>query len=356
MSTRLPAALLFTTALTALSACQTTTKEPVARTRETPSAVPAPVTTAVTNRETYASPEAALDALKNAAKRQDRDALRGIFGPEIDRIAVADPVEQKAALQRFADRLSEKAHVETTGGGSTATVFIGATEYPLPIPLVKDPQGKWFFDTQAGEKEILLRRIGRNELDTIDFCRAFTDAQREYASRDHDGDGIAEYARRLVSSPGKHDGLYWPATSFEPQSPLGPLAAQAAAEGYLVNGQNIRAQNGQSAAEQTSGPHPFHGYYFKVLTKQGPAAPGGAYNYLINGHMVGGFAFVAYPAEYGKSGVMTFIINQNNQLYQKDLGTGTAAKARAMAAFNPDSGWTPVKDTPTSEGATATRP
>ncbi len=345
MSTRIPAALLFTTALTALSACQTTTKEPVTRTREAPSSVPAPVSTAATDRQTYASPQAALDALVTAVKNQDRDALRRIFGPEMDRIAAADPVEQKAALQRFADRLAEKTHIETDARGSTAGIFIGSNDYPLPIPLVKDPQGKWFFDTQAGETEILNRRIGRDELDTIDFCRAFADAQREYAARDHDGNGITEYARRLVSSPGRHDGLYWPASAFEEQSPLGPLAAQAAAEGYPVNGQNGR---GQSAQEQASGPHPFHGYYFKILTRQGPAAPGGAYSYIINGHMVGGFAFLAYPAEYGKSGVMTFIINQNNTLYQKDLGQSTEARARAITTFNPDQGWTPVKDTPTA--------
>jgi hypothetical protein len=336
MASRFSAAVVFSSALTALAACQTSNHAPVERTREAPRSVPAPVSTSTSNRQTFASPQEALAALGDAAKKQDAGALRGLFGPDIDQVVSKDEVEQKAALQRFSDRLAERAHVETAQDGRSANIYIGANDYPFPIPLVKDPSGKWFFDTRAGQEEIINRRIGRNELDTIDTLHVFADAQRMYGARDHDDNGVTEYARRLVSSQGKHDGLYWPATLFEPQSPLGPLAAQASAEGYPVNGQ----------AGGSNGPHPFHGYYYRILTRQGPAAKGGAYNYVVNGHMVGGFAFLAYPAEYGKSGVMTFMINQDNTVYQKDLGEATEAHARAVASFNPDKSWTAVKDTP----------
>jgi hypothetical protein len=337
MISRTPTAWLLATAIAGLAACQTSSQVPVARNRDLPASAPSPIsTTSAVNQQTFASPDDALKALTDAAQAADRTKLAAIFGPDIQSLASADELEQKAALQRFSQRMSQKSHVEMEPDGSAANIYVGENDYPFPIPLVKDPGGQWFFDTKAGETEILNRCIGRDELDTIDLCHVFVDAEHEYAATDHDNDGIVEYARHLTSSPGKHDGLYWPAQPGEPQSPLGPLAAQAAAQGYPV----------QAATEQNSGPHPFHGYFFKILTRQGPAAPAGAYNYIINGHMVAGFALLAYPAEYGKSGVMTFMVSRNNVVYQQDLGPNTAAKAKAINAFNPDRNWTPVKDSP----------
>ncbi len=343
MNARLSTALLVTTSL--LAACQSTQQAAVERSRSAPQHAPAPISAMPDHQDTFASPNDALQALTAAAKKQDMAALRQIFGPRIDQVASTDDVEKKAALQRFSDHLTQKAHMDLQNGGTAADLFIGENDYPFPIPLAKDAAGQWFFDTAAGETELLKRRIGNDELNTIDAMRAFADAQREYASIDRDGNGIVEYADRFLSTPGHHDGLYWPASVFEGQSPLGPLAAQAAAEGYPV----------ATSSSDATGRHPFHGYYFKILTRQGPAAPGGAYNYKINGHMVAGFAFLAYPSEYGKSGIMTFIINRNNVLYQQDLGTNTEARAKAITTFNPDGHWTPVKDAAPDSGS-ATRP
>ncbi|HVS73016.1 MAG TPA: DUF2950 domain-containing protein [Phycisphaerae bacterium] len=296
------------------------------------------------NRETFNSPEEALRALSSAVQNGDQAATRKLFGPEIDQVASSDAADRKAAMQRFAQAISQKAHVETSADGQSATVYIGPNDYPFAIPLAKDPSGKWFFDTTAGETEILNRRIGRDELDTIDLCHLLVQAEREYASADRTGQGIIQYAQRFMSTQGSHDGLYWPVQGWEQESPLGPIAAQAAAEGYPVKARAQRAEEKGPKAAKSSGPHPFHGYVFRILTKQGPSAPGGAYNYVINGHMVAGFAFLAYPAEYGKSGVMTFMISRNNVLYQKDLGADTAARAKAITSFDPGTGWTVVKE------------
>ena len=204
---------------------------------------------------------------------------------------------------------------------------VGTNSWPFPVPIVKK-DGRWFFDTEAGKEEIFRRRIGKNELATLEVMRAYVDAQREYASRDRNGDEVLEYAQRLASTPGAKDGLYWPPDLDGEISPLGPLVAQAQGEGYRMAGK------AQDATRE-----PFHGYFFKILTRQGKHAPGGKYDYVINGHMIGGFALVAWPAEYGESGIMTFIVNQQGRVYQRDLGPKTDKLAAAMKAYDPASGW-----------------
>jgi hypothetical protein len=205
---------------------------------------------------------------------------------------------------------------------------VGNDLWPFPVPMVKT-NGVWFFDTEVGKDELLNRRIGKNELETLPTVRAYVDAQREYASIDHDGDGVLEFAQRLVSSPGKEDGLYWPPEFDEEESPLGPMVAFAQAEGYSPELHDVdEVQRG-----------PYHGYLFKILTRQGEHALGGKYNYVINGHMIAGFALVAWPADYGQSGIMTFIVNQQGRVYQKDLGENTAKIVQKMSAYDPDKSW-----------------
>ena len=208
-------------------------------------------------------------------------------------------------------------------------LLVGADNFPFPIPLKKNADGQWFFDTAAGKEEVLNRRIGRNELAIIEVCGAVADAQAEYFSQPHDGDRTKQYAAKFISGPGKQNGLYWKSADGQPASPLGPLAALATAEGYSANPQGHTA---------------FHGYYFRMLKGQTDKAPGGAKDYIVNGKITGGFAFVAYPAEYGNSGVMTFMINQDGVLLQKDLGKNTTQTATAMTEFDPDSTWTVVEE------------
>ena len=214
-------------------------------------------------------------------------------------------------------------HQVTRDNENQVTLTVGQSDWPFPIPLVRK-DGSWQFDTAAGREEILARRIGRNELNTIEACLAFVDAQQEYAEKGVAGNGV--YAQRIVSHPGTKDGLYWPAASEEDESPLGDLAASAAAEGYRAGRQRM----------------PYHGYYYRVLTRQGPSALGGAIDYVVRGKMIGGFALVAYPAEYGNSGVMTFVVNHQGVVFQKDLGLSTARIAGAMTTFNPDQSWSRV--------------
>jgi hypothetical protein len=221
-------------------------------------------------------------------------------------------------------RLGEKVDL-VDQSGSRKLLQLGDDGWPFPIPLVQE-SGRWFFDTEAGEEEILNRRIGRNESGTIQVCHAYVDAQREYASQDRDGDKVLEYAQKLASSEGKTDGLYWPTELNGQISPLGPLVADARGEGYRKD----------SASD---GPQPFHGYFFKILTRQGKNAPGGKYDYVINGNMIGGFAMVAWPAAYGDTGIMTLIVNQQGIVYQKDLGPGTAKTANKMTEYDPDPTW-----------------
>ncbi|HUH65133.1 MAG TPA: DUF2950 domain-containing protein, partial [Syntrophales bacterium] len=218
-------------------------------------------------------------------------------------------------------------------GDSKVILYIGNENWPFPIPIVKK-DNQWFFDAEAGKEEILNRRIGENEFTAILVAHAYVKAQREYVLKDWDGDGIYAYAQKLRSDPGKRDGLFWRSAPGEEVSPLGELVARAWHEGYKK----------ERAAFREGAPAPFHGYYFRILTRQGKNAPGGKYNYIINGNMVGGFALVAFPSNWGKSGVMTFIVNQQGKIYQKNLGPETAKTAEQMKSYNPDSTWTPVKE------------
>ncbi len=235
-----------------------------------------------------------------------------------DIISSGDKVSDDAARQRFVTSYDAK-HSITTEGDSKAILVIGDNDYPFPIPIARNKNGTWSFDTEAGRREILYRRIGHNELDAIQTCLAYVDAQNEYASKDRTGAGTGVYAEHFVSTPGKKDGLYWPSAQGEEESPLGELFAAASRQGY-------RTGEGRS---------PYHGYYYKILTKQGPAAAGGAADYVVNGNMIGGFALVAYPAEYRNSGVMTFVVNYAGIVFQKDLGHDTADIAANMTSFNP---------------------
>jgi hypothetical protein len=276
-----------------------------------------------TTQMTFSSPSEAVQAMVSAAKNQDRETLERIFGPDVENLlSSGDPV----ADQNDRDRLLQKYDEMNRLVGEpdeTVTLYVGAENWPFPIPLVQK-SGMWIFDTEAGRKEILFRRIGRNEYATIDTLTQLAEAQKEYASQPRDGDSTKQYAQKILSDEGKHNGLYWKAGNGEPQSPIGPLVASAAAEGY---------------AKSNEGPTPFHGYIYKVIQSQGPNAPGGAMNYMTNGKMTRGFAILAYPAKYKNSGVMTFIVSRDGKVYQKDLGPRTAVVAKSITKFNPDSSW-----------------
>jgi len=279
--------------------------------------------------ETFASPEAAVSALSRAAAQRDTNAIRAVFGPEGQALVSPDAVQASQGFNRFVQRLQERTRLLTNSDASLS-LEIGADAWPFPIPLV-NRGGQWFFDTAAGRAEILRRRIGQDELGAIAVCRAYVEAQREYAGQDRLGDGVLAYAQLLHSSPNRHDGLYWPAQAGEPLSPLGPLVAAAHLEGYH---HTSRMLNDQQA--------PYHGYYFKILTRQGKHAPGGKYDYVINGRMIAGFALVAWPAQWANTGVMTFVVNQQGQVFQRNLGPKTARLAAAMNRYDPDERWAPV--------------
>ena len=290
-----------------------------------------PVCVRAQEAETFASPDAALAALVTAATTHDTNALQSIFGPAEHELISPDVVQATEEYKLFVQHLTEKSALETNSD-SKVTLQIGADGWPFPIPLVKQ-DGQWFFDTAAGKEEILDRRIGRDEIGAMNVCHAYVDAQREYAGEDRLGDGVLAYAQFLRSTPGTHDGLFWPTNQpDEDLSPLGPLIAQARVEGYH-----------RTAKMLNDGQAPYHGYYFKILTCQGKHAPGGKYNYLINGRMIAGFALVAWPAEWGNTGVTTFIVNQQGRIYQKDLGPKTVKIAKAMTAYDPDDTWTPAQ-------------
>ena len=289
-----------------------------------------PVRLLAAGEQTFATPEAAVSALEIAAKNRDTNAMHTIFGPTGQDLVSPDAVQATQEFEAFVNRLSEKTEL-VRRSESNCVLQLGADAWPFPIPLVK-VDGQWRFDSEAGRQEVLNRRVGRNELGALAVCRAYVNAQREYAAKDRDGDEVLEYARRLRSTPGNHDGLYWPLRAGDEQSPLGPLIAAARVEGYR-----------RQARIMTDQPSPYHGYDLKILTKQAKHAPGGKYDYVINGHMIGGFALVAWPAEWGNSGVMTFIVNQQGKIYEKSLGPNTAALARAMTRYEPDSGWSLVK-------------
>ena len=277
--------------------------------------------------KTFASPEDAVGALKKAVNNRDTNALAAIFGPAVEEIRSPDPVDAQNEVTEFAEKLNASNHIERASS-DRYILEIGEDRYPFAIPIAQKG-GAWYFDTDAGKEELINRRIGRNELEALKSVRAYVDAQREYASKDRDGDEVLEYAQKIVSTPEKRDGLYWSADD-DPngeESPLGPVFAEAQNEGYLKGPRNENERQ------------PFHGYYFKILTEQGKHSPGGAYNYIINGNMIGGFGLVAWPADYDDSGVMAFIVNQQGKVYQKDLGEKTDEIAKNMKAYDPDPTW-----------------
>jgi hypothetical protein len=280
----------------------------------------------------FPTPQTAVKAVADAAAAKDRTALREIFGPDFQNLLSGDEVADANAIDEFATHVAEGTKLEKKTDAKM-TLLLGSEEWPFPIPIVRNGSG-WSFDTKAGTEEILDRRIGRNEMAAILISQAYAVAQYEYFDGDdHDNDQVSEYAQKLISSAGKQDGLYWETVADDEPSPLGPLVAYARKEGY--------AKQKEGA---TQAANPFHGYYFKILTRQGSSAPGGAYNYIINGNMIAGFALVAYPATWGNSGVMTFVVNQEGRVYQKDLGPRTAEIAGAMTEYNPDSTWNLARD------------
>jgi hypothetical protein len=269
-------------------------------------------------QQSFANPDEATSALATAVKSGMKQNILKVLGADgEDIISSGDDVADTDARKKFVAAYDAKHSVKVDG--KKASLIIGADDFAFPIPLIHAKTG-WEFDTDEGRQEILYRRIGRNELDAIQTCLAFVDAQNEYAEKDR-GDGVGLYAQRIVSSPGKKDGLYWP--SDNNNSPLGQLAADASAEGYKAGRE----------------PEPYHGYYYRILTQQGASAPGGALNYVVKGKMIGGFALIAYPAEYGNSGVMTFMINHAGTVYQKDLGKRTDSIAKRITLFDPDQTW-----------------
>jgi len=289
-----------------------------------------PAATAKPKQKTFASPEAALQALVDAVGKGNTAEVSAIFGPGSESlISSGDEVEDKAQRERFLKAYAEKNSL-VKEGDDKVILQVGNDDWTFPIPIVRQGSA-WRFDTVAGKDEILSRRIGRNELDVIALLEAYVDAQREYAAKDWDGDGAYPYAQKFRSTPGKKDGLYWETQEGEEASPFGPLAAQAAREGYTKK------------TAKSAGKSPLHGYYFRILKAQGKHAPGGAYDYVVKGNMILGFGLVAYPAKYGSSGIMTFIVNQEGIVYQKDLGRDTAKKAEAMKKYNPDPTWRKVE-------------
>ena len=281
----------------------------------------------------YATPQEAVEALKAATASGDTNALRMIFGQAAEDLINPDRIQATNEIKNFGEALMQTNSLRKVSDREMV-LEVGDDLFPFPVPLVKT-NGGWYFDTEAGKDELLTRRIGRNELSTIKTVRAYVDAQRDYASLDRDGDDVLEYAQRLVSAPGQQDGLYWPPAYEGDESPLGPLVAYAQAEGY-----NPEQQEGDEETERG----PYHGYLFKILKRQGKHAPGGKYNYVINGNMIGGFAMVAWPAEYGDSGIMTFIVNQQGRVYQKDLGPKTSKIAGKMTEYDPDPSWKVCRD------------
>lgn len=279
-----------------------------------------------TSHATFNTPDAAIDSLIAAMKADDLEQMKKVLGPESeDVLNSGDPTADKSSRSMFLAAYLEK-HQLLPGKDGAMTLVVGKNDWPLPIPLI-EADGKWRFDSAAGKEEILNRRIGRNELSTIQTCLAILDAQREYVSKDRDANKLCEYASRFVSENGKKNGLFWPTTEQEPPSPLGALAAKAADEGYSPYG------------AATSTPRPFHGYLFRILTKQGPNAPGGALDYKVKGKLVGGFAIIAWPVDYGNSGIMTFIMNHDGIVYQRDLGEKTSDLAKAIEGYDPSPEW-----------------
>ncbi|MCQ8102584.1 DUF2950 domain-containing protein [Methylomonas sp. SURF-2] len=290
-------------------------------------ALPAVVNTVAAKN--FSNPDDAAKALLEALASKDNAQLIALFGSQnAELLSSGDDVQDGNNRAEFVALAREKTRMETSGEDK-AIVHVGNNDWPFPIPLVKT-DGHWHFDAEQGRQEILNRRIGRNELSALAAMRGYVEAQFEYANLDRDGDGVSEYAQKLQSEPGKFDGLFWEVAEGQPQSPLGPLFAEAKAHGYKV----------REAAEE---PVPFHGYYYRILARQGAAAPGGKYDYIINGNMIAGFGMVAFPAQYASSGIMTFVVNHQGKVYQKDLGPKTAELVESIKEYNPDSTWQPFQ-------------
>src|SRR6266404_5294658 len=274
-------------------------------------------------QKTFSSPENAINALVTAAQNNDEEAMLDVLGPDGKQIVSSgDETEDANSRADFVQRYHEMHRLVKEPDG-TVILYIGAKNWPTPIPLV-NKGSSWYFDTDAGKKEILFRRIGRNEISTIRVCQELGAAEKEYHSTEH-----GEYAQKIFSDEGRHNGLYWRVAEGEPQSPIGPLVASAVAQGYAKSRDDV--------------PTPYRGYYYLILTRQGKSGPGGTKSYLVDGRMTGGFAFVAYPAEYRSSGVMTFIVGVDGVVYQKDLGKKTEVLAKGMKEYNPDSSWQKTK-------------
>jgi hypothetical protein len=274
-------------------------------------------------QQTFASPEAAVDALAAALKADDEAALLALFGDQHKSLVVSGDRAQDAAVRAKAAADLASFHALDERGNDRRVLLIGAQAWPLPIPLVRQA-GAWHFATEEGVDELVNRRIGANEHNAIHVLQAYVKAQRDYASIDRDGDGVLQYAQKLASTAGKHNGLYWPADASkgEVESPFGPLIAESS-----------KSVPGRKAGD------PYQGYHFRILTRQGKSAPGGAYSYIINGRMIAGFAMVAYPGAYGDGGIMSFIVNHNGKIYEKNLGKNSAAIGAKMISFEPDAGW-----------------
>jgi hypothetical protein len=286
-----------------------------------------PANPAITE-QLFASPDDAVKALQTAAEAKDQAALQAIFGPQFSELLTGDKVQDANNEQRFATAMAQGCN-QVKEGDDKITLEVGTNNWPYPMPLVK-ANGQWHFDTAAGKEEIINRHIGKDELCAIGVCRTYVIAQRQYAGANPANGGVKSYAQKFKSTPGKKDGLYWPAAEGEAASPFGPLVAEAHAEGYVTH--------------KSAGPHPFHGYYFKILTRQGAAAPGGKTDYLSHGILTGGFALVAYPEHWDQSGIMTFIVGQDGKVFQQNLGKKTSRIAGAMKEYNPDDEWTLVPD------------
>lgn len=286
---------------------------------------------ALATPKAFDDPEAAAAAVVSALEARDRGALLEVFGPENEDVIISgndqrDSDDREDFLASY-DQMNRVAVDDETG---TATLYIGREQWPFPIPLVQGDDG-WSFDAEAGREEMLERRIGRNELDVIDLLEAYVKVQSRFRQTDWDGDGVMAFAAHILSTPGERDGLYWPPEDGTPDSPVGDAVAQAAAEGFVLGGEEQQ-------------PEPYLGYYYHILQKQGPNAPGGAMDYMMNGHMVAGHALLAFPADYGETGIMSFLVGENGIVYEADLGEDTIERAEAIDSFDPGDGWSPVED------------
>src|SRR6266404_3512488 len=284
-----------------------------------PSRAPAVTKAKPAAQRLFATPEQAAAELANAIRSSDLKRIHSVLGPGSGKVIHSgDPIQDAAGRKRFLEAYETSVKIEPAGD-ARVTLLIGSEEFPFPFPLVKTASG-WQFDSKAGAEEVLNRRIGRNERSAVQVCLAYVDAQREYATKDRDKDGLLEYAHKFISTPGERDGLYWETREGEAASPLGPLSTRAKEQGY----ENLE---------------PYHGYYYKILTAEGADSSGGAFSYIVRGQMIGGFALVAYPARWGASGVMTFICNHRGVVYEKNLGKDTVAIAERMTRYNPDTSW-----------------